>query len=200
MKKTILFLCYFSICLSMSGQDKNVILHLNFDDPKEIPQFKSGKDWQLAENCFTKEIISETNFKINGLAKYVPGVKGTAMKFDGFSSFIEGGVTEAEEEENEEPGMPENISIEAWISLGAYPWNWAPIITIGKYKITGFYFGIDSRGRLGFHISDATSVWHECNSELNPETRLGLELKKWYHVVGTYSPKNGLEIYYLVFV
>jgi|GEM_PF-6121518 len=88
------------------------------------------------------------------------------MKYDGLSSYIEGGVTEAGEEE---PEMPENISIEAWISLGAYPWNWAPIITIGKYKITGFYFGIDSRGRLGFHISDATSVWHECNSEFDLE-------------------------------
>ncbi|HSH18857.1 MAG TPA: LamG domain-containing protein, partial [Draconibacterium sp.] len=71
----------------------------------------------------------------------------------------------------------------------------APIITLGRYGITGFYFGIDSKGRLGFHVSDGTSTWFECNSKLNPETKVGLELKKWYHVVGTFSSKNGLAIY-----
>jgi hypothetical protein len=48
---------------------------------------------------------------------------------------------------------------------------------------------------LGFHVSDATSVWHECNSNVDPKTRLGMDLKKWYHVVGTYRPQDGLAIY-----
>jgi len=90
---------------------------------------------------------------------------------------------------------PKSISIEAWVSLGAYPWNWAPILTIGKYKVTGFYFGIDSRGCPGFHMSDATSVWHECNAPVNPETKTGMKLHTWYHVVGTYDPRDGLAIY-----
>ena len=47
--------------------------------------------------------------------------------------------------EDEGPEIPREITIEGWVSLGAYPWNWAPILTIGKYKITGFYFGIDSK-------------------------------------------------------
>jgi hypothetical protein len=44
-------------------------------------------------------------------------------------------------------------------------------------------------------MSDATSIWHECNSQLDPQTNLGLDIQKWYHVVGTYSPENGLALY-----
>jgi hypothetical protein len=190
MKKLILFSSLISICILLNGQDNDLILHLNFDDIKEIPMLKSSTDRELIENCYTTEIISGNRFKINGLAKYVPGVKNSAIKFDGFSSYVEGNLTGLNESL-----LRDNISIEAWISLGAYPWNRAPIITAGRYEITGFYFGIDSKGRLGFHVSDGTSTWHECNSKLDTETKTGLELKKWYHVAGTYSSGKGLAIY-----
>ncbi len=175
------------------------MLHLSFDDKKEIPQFKTEEEiYGEIEATTTSEEITSTHFHIYGLAKYVNGVEGNAMKFDGFSSYVEGNIFkdfEEDEDEEKEFPIPDAISIEAWVSLGAYPWNWAPIITIGKYKITGFYFGIDSHGRLGFHMSDATSVWHECNSKLSPGYKHGLDLKKWYHVAGTYSIQNGLRIY-----
>jgi len=189
-KKSILFVALFVSYIFSYGQDNDLVLNLNFDDPKQIPMLKSEDDMELAEKSFTKEIISGKNFKIYGLSKYVPGVKNSAIRFDGFSSYVEGNLPELNGTE-----IRDNISIEAWISLGAYPWNWAPIITLGRYEITGFYFGIDSKGRLGFHVSDGTSTWHECNSKLNPETKAGLELKKWVHVVGTFSTKNGLAVY-----
>lgn len=167
-----------------------------FDDGRPVHQLPPTDDeaqaWQV------KEEVLGGDYTIHGLAKYVPGVKGTAIKFDGFSSYIEGYPhLKKTDREDDEPGleMPRAISIEAWVAIGAYPWNWAPILTIGKYKVTGFYFGVDSRGRVGFHISDATSVWHECNSRLNPKTKLGMELNKWYHVVATYDPQEGMAIY-----
>ena len=173
----------------------DLVLHWSFDDEKPI-------DWQYGQRVprvSTEEVVTGTPCKIGGLSSYVPGVVGSAMKFDGFSSYVEGHpklAKESEEDEEEEgPAMPRDITIEAWVALGSYPWNWAPILTVGKYKITGFYFGVDPRGRVGFHMSDATSVWHECNSKINPETKAGLDLGKWHHVVGTYSPKGGLTVY-----
>ncbi|MGB5895964.1 MAG: LamG domain-containing protein [Ignavibacteriaceae bacterium] len=180
----VVFIVTFSF--SLAQQNDNVICWWKFDDSEK--NLKAG----------TEEFVSGAKFNIVGLANYVPGVKGTAIKFDGFSSYVEGRPklpTIRNEDDEEEIQFPREISIETWISLGAYPWNWAPILTIGKYKVTGFYFGIDSRGRVGFHVSDATSVWHECNSKINPDTKLGLDLKKWYHVVGTYNPNDGLAIY-----
>lgn len=270
-KKPLLLVCCWLFILSStrlcSGRP---VFHWSFDDEKDL-SFSYGEDMHRAT---TKEVISGTGCSIRGLAKYVPGVSGSAMKFDGFSSYVEGRpkssrrgrseddgedvpslagktfTTERDDEEyrwefkedgkvvvfdgigedgkegtyeqkgervfinvsgfklegefdgeefgieGEELEVPsKNISIEAWIALGAYPWNWAPILTVGKYKITGFYFGVDGRGRLGFHVSDATSVWHECNSEVDAKTKLGLSLFEWHHVVGTYDAKEGLAIY-----
>jgi len=127
-------------------------------------------------------------YEIIGKGRLVHGVVGQAYLFDGFSSYIE-------DRSLADKGIPGSFSIEAWIALGAYPWNWAPIVTIGKYKITGFYFGVDSRGRIGFQMSDATSVWHSCLSELDPNTKLGMNLHQWYHVVATYSRDKGMAVY-----
>lgn len=200
MKELYLILAILITGFSSSFSQTDYFLHWDFDDKKEIPNLNVdlSEEEEDAPLVSTREIVSSSNFEIHGLANYVDGVKGSAMKFDGFSSYIKGWPELPEvfdEEGYETDPMPEEISIEAWIALGAYPWNWAPILTIGKYKITGFYFGIDSRGRVGFHMSDATSVWHECNSKLDPQTNLGLDTRKWHHVVGTYSPKNGLAVY-----
>lgn len=184
----------FLVSIDLSAWDKgSVILWWKFDDAKTIVN-TAFTDYEEVDNT-TVESVRAERFDIYGLAKYVPGVKGTAIKFDGFSSYIEGVPFDLEEDMEEEFELPRAISIETWVALGAYPWNWAPILTIGKYKITGFYFGIDSRGRVGFHVSDATSVWHSCVSKINPETKAGMDLRKWYHVVGTYDPEEGLAVY-----
>jgi hypothetical protein len=199
--KKLFFLFLIVIEIHSTGYCQNdLLLYWDFNDKKEVPNLNVDVPEEEEDTPLitTQEIITNSNFEIHGLARYVKGVKGSAMKFDGFSSYVSGwpDLPEVFDEEGYETDpMPEEISIEAWVSVGAYPWNWVPILTLGKYKITGFYFGIDSKGRLGFHMSDATSVWHECNSKLNPDTKLGLDIQKWYHVVGTYSPQSGMAIY-----
>jgi hypothetical protein len=192
--KFFYFLFFISIILNAQSGKDNLVAWWNFDDVKEIPDAAYIEDDEMEQFITVNEQIRGNKYIVKGLGSYVPGVKGSAFKFDGFSSYIES-MSGPFRNENEEIDFPEEISIEAWISLGAYPWNWAPILTIGRYKITGFYFGVDSRGRVGFHMSDATSVWHEVNSKINPDTKLGMELNKWYHVAGTYSKENGLAIY-----
>ena len=132
--------------------------------------------------------INSVEDEIKGLIKYVPGVSGTAIKFDGFSSSV---VRKAANF----PILNAAFSVEAWIALGAYPWNWVPIVSQNNENIIGFFFGLDSRGNLGFHISDGTSIWHECNSRPVEGQLLGLKLKKWHHVMGTFDPDSGLTIY-----
>ena len=192
--RVMLFVIGLLSAWSLSETNGEVVLEWSFNDAKNIT-FQYGND---SPEGTTREAITDTECEIFGQAKYVPGVSGSALKFDGFSSYVEGNAKSddfEEEDEEEGPELPREISIEAWVAMGAYPWNWAPILTAGKYKITGFYFGIDSRGRVGFHVSDATSVWHECNSAIDPATNLGLSLNRWHHIVGTYSPRNGLAVY-----
>lgn len=180
----ILKTCIIFLVVLISGKtlysSDNIFTRWTFDSPEKRGDYITS----------VKEEIRGSEYIIGGLTKIVPGVKGSAVQFDGFSSYIETG------EESEFPEeLPRELSVEAWISLGAYPWNWAPIITIGKYEITGFYFGIDSRGRLGFFMSDGTNVWHECRAKIDPKRKLGLKLREWYHVAATYSPANGIKLY-----
>ena len=195
LSSALLTLAFTLSAIAVQSQAEAPFLHLAFDDAKDIA-FRYGRRAPKADTS----AADGAQFQIGGMAEFAPGVVGSALKFDGFTTLVEGqprtlSPGEDADEEEDEPELPEEISIEAWIALGAYPWNWAPILTIGQYKITGFYFGVDSRGRVGFHVSDATSVWHECNSKLDPKTRLGLPLRQWTHVVGTYSPKQGLAVY-----
>ena len=197
MKKLNIFLMIILIIgmpFKLLAQDKkDIYLWWDFNDTKEIMDPADEDPWVEVPRQSTREQVSGDPYEIMGLGKYVPGVKGSAFKFDGFSSYIEGAPDF--EIEDEEIVFPDEITVESWVALGAYPWNWAPIITIGKYKVTGFYFGVDSRGRIGFHMSDATSVWHECNSKIDAETGLGMDLGRWHHVVATYGPEEGIEIY-----
>ena len=196
MKKLIFVLVSLFFLNQAKSQNEQVLFWWNFNDVKES-NGKAIKSDSL-HSGFVSPAVPYDQYKIGGLTKYVPGVNGSAIKLDGFSSFIDVIPAKFSENDNEVDKrfrLPKKISIEAWISLGAYPWNWAPILTMGKYKITGFYLGIDSRGRVGMQVSDATSIWHECILGLNPKTKLGLELRKWYHIVATYNQSDGLAIY-----
>lgn len=182
----------------VQAQDRDILAHWSFENAILTDGNTEEEEDEDLSRWILSEKVSGSEFEITGLVTFVPGVIGQAIKFDGFSSYVEGSISRDEDferEDGDEFEIPEAISIETWVSLGAYPWNWAPIITIGKYKVTGFYFGIDSRGCPGFHVSDATSVWHECNAPADPETKAGMELNKWYHLVSTYDPQDGLAIY-----
>ena len=183
----ILLLLLAVFCTSVSGrpQEKGILFRWDFNDTTG-----QGLTSGQPVNPYGK-------FRTGGLTKFVPGVRGKAIQLDGFSSFIDVIPEDVSEKSTEMASfrLPRRISIEAWVALGAYPWNLAPILTMGKYGITGFYFGIDSRGRPVFQVSDGTSTWHECTGKLNPGTKLGMELNRWYHVVATIDSQAGLSVY-----
>lgn len=49
------------------------------------------------------------------------GVSGTALQFDGYNSEVTLPSAEA-------PEITNAITLEGWIAIGAYPWNWTPIV------------------------------------------------------------------------
>ena len=94
--------------------DQSLIYHWSFDKPVE------------------KGIESYT-----GNFAQVPGVHGTALKFDGFTSFIERKLNNAKKATGA-------ITVESWIALAAYPWAWSPIADCSQDELTGFFFGINN--------------------------------------------------------
>lgn len=112
---------------------------------------------------------------------WVNGVSGSALKFDGFTTLV---VRNAKNV----PRLSSHFTIEAWIALQSFPWNWVAIIDQEKDHQAGYYFGIDSEGRLGLQLS-VWGNWENCRSQVR------LPLMQWTHVAATYDAANGITLY-----
>ena len=140
--------------------------------------------WKLDEGNgdFTTETYKEVKSEIIGhKSLWKKGMSGTALAFDGYNSLITLPFENS-------PDFTNKISLEAWITIGAYPWNWAPIIQQGDDN--GYYLGVSGLGNPGFKIM-AGRVWEELESEIF------LERNTWYHLVGSYDGAEGIMKIYV---
>ncbi len=58
------------------------------------------------------------------------GVSGSALVFDGYTSVITRDADRA-------PRLQEEFTIDAWLAVAAYPWNYVPIISHSDEKLHG---------------------------------------------------------------
>ncbi|MGC9199647.1 MAG: LamG domain-containing protein [Acidobacteriaceae bacterium] len=114
---------------------------------------------------------------IEGYYAYVPGVTGTGVRFDGYTTSavcpIEG-----------KWGPGASFTVEAWVALNTYPWNWVPVVDQEREQEEGFSFGIDAFGDIGLGAS-INGRWRELVSTAK------LPLKKWQHISGTFASSEG---------
>ena len=125
--------------------------------------------------------ISGVNDTINGNFKYVEGVTGNAIRFDGYSTCVIRKAADA-------PRLTDSFAIEAWVALQTYPWNWTAIASQEKDHNAGYFFGIGAEGHVGLHLS-LDGQWRQCTSPSK------LPLLKWSHVAGTFHKNKGINIY-----
>jgi hypothetical protein len=118
---------------------------------------------------------------VAGFHKFVPGVKGNALQFDGLSSMVVRKASDA-------PKMGDSFSVSAWVAINNYPWNWVPVVDYSLDQQSGFYFGVDAFGHLGLQVS-VDGVWKSLTSDIR------LPLKKWCHIAGTFDPARGMFLY-----
>lgn len=118
---------------------------------------------------------------VQGFHKFVKGVRGNALKCDGFTTSIS-------RSEEDSPAISGPFTIEAWIAPQAYPWNWSAIYNQEYKKARGIFFGLDGEGRIGLHAAIARQ-WRECISTDK------IPFMQWSHIAGTFDPEEGLKVY-----
>ncbi len=108
MKMMHIFIMGFVIILSSSAlaNPDNLVAWWKFDTER--------KD-------IVKESIQGVSDSLYGYQKYVSGVSGKALLFDGYTSFIKKSASTG-------PAITEAFTVEAWIAFQAYPWNWVAIV------------------------------------------------------------------------
>ena len=204
MRNVISFCAIGLVATMLSGPataaDDGLVAHWNFDDVtveyREV-RLERGKTFIPKQVfSFVEESVSGTKNDLEGkFYKLVPGVKGQALRLDGYTAYVN--VKGGDEEEDEEPEgyLPRvsgPFSVESWIALGAYPKHWCPIVDhqrdVAEGYFNGYFFGLDAMGRVMFRI--ATNGKNE--ELISSDT---LPLNTWFHLAGVYTPEEGMKIY-----
>src|SRR5271154_4320907 len=129
--------------------------------------------WSFSETAgqVAHDSVSGMDDSITGLFQHVNGVTGNGLRFDGETTVIVRGYK----------GVPQTtagVTVDAWVAVNTYPWNWVPILENRREEQAGYSFGIDSFGHIGLKVA-VEGQWYSLISKAQ------LPLKKWAQVAGT---------------
>jgi hypothetical protein len=137
------------------------------------------------EKISNRTALETTGNKADTLEGYfgqAHGVVGSGLTLDGFTACMKGTGTK------QIKGLKE-FTIEAWVALGEYPWNWCPILTTESNEIKGYRLMVGPLGQAALECAIGEQ-WVACTSE-----RDALPLRKWMHIVGVYRANTDMSLY-----
>jgi len=167
MKKAFLLIAGFTLLTLPVCWSQNPVVHWNFEKNEQ------GK---------TTELIGGKLDTLEGYFGEVSGIQGKGLALDGFTACMKGSGT------SQIKGLQE-FTIEAWIALGEYPWNWCPVLTTESNEVKGYRLMVGPLGQAALECAIGEQ-WITCTSE-----RDALPLRKWMHVVGVYRADNDMSLY-----
>jgi len=155
-----------------------------------------------SEQHRTRDRVSGAICTISGnKALWKAGVSGTALAFDGYFSKVTLPRGKA-------PRVTDELTLEAWVVLGAYPWNDAGIvhrssgevITPEAYKhgyrdpyvyqpwdMQGYMLGIDPYGRPVFKVNGRQAGGGEVPHKETVNAKHVIPTYRWVHLAGVYG-------------
>jgi hypothetical protein len=176
------------ITLSLAGRMWNTILLFlivlefgNFAYGQEFTP-KLAWDFSRIENRSAIELKSGIVDTLEGYFKSAPGIHGNGLRLDGFTTrLIHSGRN------LQAPG--DELTVEAWIALANYPWNWCPVITSETIETRGYCLMAGPHGEISFQVAIGEQ-WISCTTE-----RLKIPLREWKHITGVYRANQDLALY-----
>ena len=140
--------------------------------------------WSFDEGsgATVRDSVGNIQADISGQLLWTGGVSGKALRFDGYTTGV---LSRAK------PGLkiPEAFSVEAWVAMAAYPWNWIPVVEQVKEDQAGFSLGVDAFGHFGMKLV-VDGVSHSLLSTVQ------LPLRKWAHIAATFDPSHAIILYF----
>jgi hypothetical protein len=139
--------------------------------------------WKFDEGAgdTTAETLTCASSTVEGpMAYWRKGMSGTALGFDGYNTAVRVQATSV-------PLGAKGLTVEAWVALGAYPWNWCPVVQLGENE--NLYLGIDPDGQVAFGIQSGGKAVRIQSGQF-------LERRRWYQLAGVYDKDAGrLRLY-----
>ncbi len=119
---------------------------------------------------------------VEGNFKRVDGAVGKALKLDGFTTAIRRAAADA-------PKLGGAFTIEAWVALGAYPWNFCAVAAQSEDGQAGYSFAIGPRGEVRLGVAVGAAWVTACSGAF------AVEMRKWTHVACTCGADGALAVY-----
>jgi len=130
----------------------------------------------------TSELISKSSYEIaSHKSMWRKGVSGTALQFDGYTSSV---TLPADKT----PVVSDALTIEAWIAIAAYPWNWVPFLQ--QTDSLGFALGLSDNGEPTIQVGIGPKLF-----KLTSKTHL--ERNSWIHLAGSFEKNKGKLVIYV---
>ncbi len=139
-------------------------------------------DFEKTDGAYTIGKVSGCADSLEG--NYLPagGVRGKGLRLDGFTACVR--------------RSPENVvspkrdfTVEAWVALGGYPWNWCPVLTTESDEVTGFRLLLGPLGQAALQVAIG-GEWVSCSSEAE-----AVPLRRWTHIVGVHEAGKEMRLY-----
>ncbi|MGA2363115.1 MAG: LamG domain-containing protein [Candidatus Aminicenantales bacterium] len=140
--------------------------------------------WAFDDRVTTRTALdaaSGVQDAIEGHFKFVPGISGAGLRFDGYTTRI---IRKG----NQAPRLGEAFTMEAWVAPAALPWNWCPVLSQENDGLVGYSFGIGPQGEFGLRVS-VRGEWKECLSRARVPTR------KWSHIAAVFDSRSGIALF-----
>ena len=167
--------CFASLVLLWIFSTGAVVASAETDAPVVWWRFESSGDGVIFEEA------GRTYDSISGSFKLVEGIAGTALRLDGFTTVIT-------REAGKAPRLKGSFTLDAWVAIAAYPWNWCPILAQENEGESGYFFGIGPQGHVGLRLA-VEGNWLDLVSE--PK----LPLRTWSHVAAVFQAGSGIRLY-----
>lgn len=147
-----------------------------------VPAAEGPVAWWKFDGPEAVDSVGGVTNAIEGNYRFMPeGVRGSCLRFDGFTTLVK-------QEAAKVPDLTKGFTLQGWVALAAYSWNWTSIIAQRDGDTRGYSFGVDSTGHFGLQL--ATDFrWTTCLA-----TNV-LSLRTWYHLAVTYDPASGVRLF-----
>jgi len=113
-------------------------------------------DFEKFEKSASVEVVSGVADALEGNFEVAAGVRGNGIRLDGFISLLR-----REAKNVKSPG--DAFTVEAWVALGNYPWNWCPILTTESNQIQGYRLMLGPLGQVSIQGA-VGEQWVSCTS------------------------------------
>ena len=148
----------------------------------QAPALEGSVAWWKFDGPTAVDSASGVTNAIEGNYRFMPeGVRGDCLRFDGFTTLVRCEAAKV-------PDLTRGFTVQGWVALAAYSWNWTPLIAQRDGDTRGYSFGIDSMGHFGLQLA-ADFRWTNCIA-----TNV-LGLRTWHHLAVTYDPAFGVRLF-----